>query len=359
MRIGIVSNLRGGLRQFVVGLSLGLKRRGFQPEVICPLHLTPPELKGLDLGLPFFYGLTAVARMFRRPYDIIHCNIATLALLPSIRHRFERLPLIETFHGIPQWWIEPTLSGKVQYATEYRAVQAIGKGTSSRVSISRFVQWGLSERFGLVSSVVYHGIDRCLKEKPTRDESRQLLGVDKDTVAILAVGRLHPYKDPFTLLRAVGRLVKDGYRVKLLVVGDGPLSQSYAQKVRELGLERIVARWSHIPSPQMHSIYTAADIFCLPSINEAFGLVLLEAMDHSLPLVVSRSGGLPEIVGDAGLTFKVGDDIDLSRRMASLVDSSSFRDSLGRRGLQRLQTHFSLNSMVDQYTQIYNASISA
>jgi glycosyltransferase involved in cell wall biosynthesis len=184
-----------------------------------------------------------------------------------------------------------------------------------------------------------------------------MLKIEEDTPTVLFVGRLHPAKDPMTLLRALEILVKRGRKMKLLVVGDGPLSNSFHREVSHLGLERQVTSWRYLPS--LHPAYSAADIFCFPSVNEAFGIVLLEAMDHSLPLIVSDSGAAHEVAGSSGITFRTGDEIDLSNKLTQLADDPTMRKKLGWEGRRRLDEEFRLDSMVKGYVRVYEETLSS
>lgn len=352
MRIGLVSNLSGGLKQFVENLCEGLADRGFQVEVLCPASPTLGRIRDLRLRATVHAGPSAFGRLFTTRYDLIHYNIAALGVLAILRRKLNRTPLVQTFHGIPQWWTEPLVLDKALYAMEHNAIRMTAKSIGPRISVSHFVKCSIRERFGIDSAVVHNGVRHCLRQNSWREAFRRKLGIC-DAVAVLFVGRLHPYKDPMTLLRAVARLTSDRRRIKLLVVGHGPLSEVFRKKVVDLGLQNAVTWWSHVSQQVLHSIYSASDIFCLPSINEAFGLVVLEAMDHSIPSVVSKSGALPEVVGDAGLTFQAGDEIDLSRTLLHLVDDPDLRQRLGRLGRARLESHFSAKSMVEQYVRIY------
>ncbi len=353
MRIGIVSNFRGGVRNFVLNLSRGLHQRGFEVEILCPAHLLPDGSPRAIFQTPIRWGVSAIGKIFTGRYDVVHSNIATLTLIPAINRKLRNLPFVETFHGFPQWWIEPRIYGKFQYVIEHGSVKLVSGSASSRISVSRFVQLSLKERFGLDSSVIYHGLEECHINSPSRGEIRRRFGIGEDTVLVLFAGRIHPVKDPLTLLRAVARVVKEGHMVKLFVAGDGPLSNAFRLKVADLGLENVVAHFPYVTS--LHSLYSAADIFCLPSINEAFGLALLEAMDHFLPTVVSQSGALVEVVGDAGFSFEPGNDLELSRKLTRLVLDPTLRRKLGTEGHDRVHEHFSLESMVEQYVSVYES----
>ena len=325
--------------------------KGFDVDVLCPAQLKISSRQRSAEDLRVHYGLSAAARIFSGRYDLIHCNIASLSVAPILEKKLAGTPLVETFHGFPQWRLEPTIVDKASYIAELGAIRALAKHASSRTSVSNFVRLALLETLGIDSSVIHNGIAHCPVSVPTREQSRREFEVEDGTIAILFVGRLHPAKDPITLLRAFDILVKQGKKMKLLIVGAGPLAKLLHREISERHLEGVVASWAYLPS--LHQVFSAADIFCLPSVNEAFGIVLLEAMDHSLPILVSDSGAGAEIAGSAGISFRTGDVIDLSNKLTQLVDGSALRQSLGQEGRPRLQKHFGLDSMIDGYARVY------
>jgi glycosyltransferase involved in cell wall biosynthesis len=339
------------LREFSTSLSKGLRAKGFEVDVLCPAQSQMSSRGQSVEDLSVHYGFPAFTRIFAGRYDLLHCNIASLSLAPILKKKLAKIPLVETFHGFPQWWLEPGIIDKASYIAEFGAIQALARYANSTTSVSNFVRLALLEILGIDSSVVYNGIAHCPVSIPTREQSRKEFNVEDGTIAILFVGRLHPAKDPITLLKAFEILVKQGKKVKLLVVGGGPLSKLFHREISERRLEGVVTNWNYLPS--LHQIFSAADIFCLPSINEAFGIVLLEAMDHFLPLLVSDSGAAVEIAGCGGISFKTGDVIDLSNKLTQLVDDSALRQKLGDEGCRRLQKHFGLDSMIQGYVRVY------
>jgi len=357
VRIGLVSNFRGGLKQFASSLCEGLQANGFEVDLLCPASLEIPNGRLAVAGPAVYQGLSAMARLLSVKYDLIHCNVASLGLIPIIRRGINRIPIVETFHGIPQWWLEPKIMDKLAYTAELGAVRVVAKLASSKTSVSNFVRSALQQILGIESSVVHNGITHCSFSEPTREQSRKMLKIEEDTLTALFVGRLHPAKDPMTLLRALEIMAKRGRKMKLLVVGDGPLSNLFHREVSELGLERQVTSWRYLPS--LHPVYSAADVFCFPSVNEAFGIVLLEAMDHSLPLLVSDSGAAHEVAGSSGITFRTGDEIDLSNKLTQLADDPTMRQKLGWEGRRRLDEEFRLDSMVKGYIRVYEETLSS
>src|SRR5256712_6570455 len=325
--------------------------KGFDVDVLCPAQLKISSRQRSAEDLRVHYGLSAAARIFSGRYDLIHCTIASVSIAPILEKKLAGTPLVETFHGFPQWRLEPTIVDKASYIAELGAIRALAKHASSRTSVSNFVRLALLETLGIDSSVIHNGIAHCPVSVPTREQSRREFEVEDGTIAILFVGRLHPAKDPITLLRAFDILVKQGKKMKLLIVGAGPLSELFHREIRERRLEATVVNWNYLPS--LHQVFSAADVFCLPSVNEAFGIVLLEAMDHFLPLLVSDSGAGMEIARSGGISFRTVDAVYLSHKLTQLIEDSVLRQKLGEEGRRRLQKHFGLDAMIEAYVRVY------
>ena len=154
-------------------------------------------------------------------------------------------------------------------------------------------------------------------------------------IVLLFVGRLHPVKDPFTLVRAVASLSRPN--VCLVIVGEGPLADQTRSLAMSLGVE--VKFISRVSTPSLIRIYQASDVFVLPSISEAAGLVLIEAMACGLPIVASAIEGIPEIVGDVGLLVGPGDHACVrgGLRSAALPNLRLFDATLNPEREQRRQ----------------------
>src|SRR5262249_23741280 len=112
---------------------------------------------------------------------------------------------------------------------------------------------------------------------------------------ILCVAHLYPRKDVVTLLRALKDLPRD---VSLRIVGTGPELPRLKHAAESLFIADRVAFVGHIPFTALAAEYRRADLFCLPSRQEGFGIVFLEAMAAGLPIVAARAAAVPEVVGD-------------------------------------------------------------
>jgi glycosyltransferase involved in cell wall biosynthesis len=105
---------------------------------------------------------------------------------------------------------------------------------------------------------------------------------------------------------------------------------------------------------ELESVFTKASIAVVPSLGgEVFGLVVAENMSRALPIVASDLGAFTEVLGDTGLTFRVGDAADLARKLARLLDDPALGLSFGVRARQRVLQRYPLNQMIDAHARLY------
>jgi glycosyltransferase involved in cell wall biosynthesis len=113
-----------------------------------------------------------------------------------------------------------------------------------------------------------------------------------------------------------------------------------------------------IPSTQMPYYYSGLDVLVLPSRTrpnwkEQFGRVLIEAMACQVVVVGARCGAIPEVIGDAGLTFTEGDPADLRTQLQTLLGNSALRLELAHQGRQRVLDHFTQSRIATRTVEIY------
>ncbi|MCU0639704.1 MAG: glycosyltransferase [Candidatus Krumholzibacteria bacterium] len=154
--------------------------------------------------------------------------------------------------------------------------------------------------------VVYNGVDRDIFKPGDRDRSRSLLGLGREKKIILFAGNLKPVKGIDLLLAALSGMEPPG--VELHLLGRGPEQGHLEQLAVSEGLSGRVFFHGGVKYPAMVHWYNAADVFCLPSLHEGTPNVILESLACRVPVVASRTGGIPEIVTPrSGILFECGD----------------------------------------------------
>jgi glycosyltransferase involved in cell wall biosynthesis len=160
---------------------------------------------------------------------------------------------------------------------------------------------------------------------------------------IVSVAHLYPRKDIATLLEAVARFPdgSQGREVRLRVVGDGPERDRLAGRIRDLGLSGRVELLGHLAFDRLAAELAGADVFCLPSLQEAFGIVFLEAMAAALPIVAARAGAVPDTVpdGECGILVPPADASSLAGALGRLLADDGLRRAMGEAGRRRVRDY--------------------
>jgi FkbM family methyltransferase len=190
-----------------------------------------------------------------------------------------------------------------------------------------------------------------------------------DGVEILFVGRLEPRKGIDTLIAAATRVLRDRPEVRLRVAGaENPYASEdprpYAERVRELlasepdVLSRIQFE-GEVDEATLDGLFQSCDIFCAPSRYESFGLMNVEAMMFSRPVVSCRVGGIEEVVvdGETGILVEPDDAEQLQQALRRLVDEPGLRDRMGAAGRRRYEAEFTSEVAVQRILDLFARTI--
>lgn len=157
-------------------------------------------------------------------------------------------------------------------------------------------------------------------------------------LTVLSVGRQYPRKNTETLLRALARVRERVPEVELRVVGGGPRLPALRELATSLDLDDSVSFLGEVEDrDDLRAEYAAADLFCLPSRQEGFGIVFLEAMASGLPVVAGDAAAVPEVVpdGEAGILVPPDDEGALADALVRLLADPRRREEMGERGRER------------------------
>ncbi|HSL83123.1 MAG TPA: glycosyltransferase family 4 protein [Thermoanaerobaculia bacterium] len=159
---------------------------------------------------------------------------------------------------------------------------------------------------------------------------------------VLSVARQYRRKDTRTLLEAFARLRESHPEARLRIVGGGPELPRLRARARELGLGERATLLGEVPDGgAVRREYLAADLFCLPSLQEGFGIAFLEAMAAGLPIVAARAAAVPEVApdGEVGLLVPPRDAEALAEALARLLDDADLRRRFGQAGRRRVERY--------------------
>jgi sugar transferase (PEP-CTERM/EpsH1 system associated) len=182
--------------------------------------------------------------------------------------------------------------------------------------------------------------------------------MDPGAFVIGTVGRLQDVKDHATLIDAFARLCElvpaERARLRLVIVGDGPLRGALADQIVKLGLRHCV--WLAGARTDVAAAMRSFSLFVLSSIAEGTPVTLLEAMATELPVVATRVGGVPELVQDGvtGTLAPAGDPGRMAQAMLGYVMNPARARSHGLAGRARVEQDHSIAAMLDRYAALYD-----
>jgi len=196
-------------------------------------------------------------------------------------------------------------------------------------------------------TVISHGID-TKRFKPNDIRQKEIRDHDTRYIRILYVGRLEEYKGVFELLESVQTLIHDTqlheYFIRLSLYGNGSEKENILQKIKEYGIgEHCVV--ADVLYNDMPFVYGQAHIFVAPSKDtktwsEQYNTSLLEAQASGLPIVSTKSGGIPENVGDAGILVEQGSVSQLTNALREFILSAKKRELYANKARSRaVQVH--------------------
>jgi glycosyltransferase involved in cell wall biosynthesis len=309
--------------------------------------------------MPVFYvvcGMWAAWRLGRRRrYDVVHVHWPVPhALFGWAVRRACGARIVTSWYGAELRWVKgslPWLRPFVRWALA---------GSDEVVAISSYTAREIAGLSGVSTRVIPYTV---AFEAAGSDMAR---AVPRDVFVVLFVGRLVERKGVRYLIDAVRRL-PTGRHARLVVIGDGPERQALEAEVRQQGLEGRVAFRGKVSDRELREAYATTSVFALPAIvdsrgdTEGLGVVLLEAMTYSVPVVASNLGGITDIVTDGatGLLVPPADSEALAAALERLAADPALAERLGAAGCRLVQEHFSWPAIVAQWEECYAAAFRA
>jgi glycosyltransferase involved in cell wall biosynthesis len=305
---------------------------------------------------PMTFSLRAARELLARrgEFDVVHDNQSLgYGLLRLVR---AGVPLLATVH-------HPIT---VDRRHEIDAATSLGRKLSLRrwYAFTR-MQARVARRLPTLLTVSESSADDIVTE----------FGVRRGDVRVIPVGVETDVFQPSTLPRVPGRIVAvsssdspmKGVRVlleavaklrterdvELVVVGrpkaDGPV----ARAVDALGISDAVRFVTGLSDPALAELFGSAQVAVVPSLYEGFSIPAVEAMACGTPLVASRGGALPEVVGDCGVLVEPGNPSDLAAALGSLLDDEPRRRALGTAGRRRVEERFTWRATAAATAEVY------
>lgn len=310
---------------------------------------------------PRTFSLRAARLLARRSaeFDVVHDNQCLgTGLLDIAGH----LPVVATVHhpitrdrgldlAAATWWRRPLVHRWYGFAAMQKRV---ARRIPDLVTVSSSSAADIAADFGVDPGqlhLVPLGVDTALFA-PTAAQR-----VAGRIVAVSSADR--PLKGIGNLLRALAAL-RVHHDVELQLIARLEPNGPTEKLIAELGVSDIVHTSSGLTDAEVAAMFASAEVACIPSLYEGFSLPAVEAMASGTPIVASRAGALPEVLGPDGECADLvapGDVAELTRALGRLLDSPARRRELGAAGRRRAVEVFSWESVAAQTVRVYEQAI--
>ncbi|GAA3516513.1 D-inositol-3-phosphate glycosyltransferase [Aeromicrobium panaciterrae] len=388
----------GGMNVYVLELSRQLASRGVEVEIFTratsrhqqPVEDPEPGIRVHHVAAGPFEGLekndlpsqlcsfvrdVLRAEVEREPghFDLVHSHYWLSGQVGTVARERWGVPLVHTMHTM----------AKVKNAqlAEGDSPEPIGRvyGEEEIVRLAdQLIANTSEERRELIDlydadpdrvAVVHPGVDLEVFRSGRQSETRTLLGVPDDAALVLFAGRIQPLKAPDIVLKAASVMLErdPALRGRLVVAIVGGASGSglehptaLSDLSAALGLDDVVRFVPTVSQAELADWYSAASVVCVPSYNESFGLVAIEAQACGTPVVAARVGGLPTAVSDgvSGVLVDGHDPADYASALHPLLVDAGLREGMSHKAVRHAES-FGWDVTAERTLQVYEAAVAA
>ncbi len=369
----------GGIAPHVTELAAGLQRRGHEVHVFarlgqgqntydvidavhyhrCPITLHPDFITEMNnMGNAFVYFLGQTEAYQTAAFDIVHGHdwLCAKGLVQVKNDRGRKIVL--TLHST-----EYGRCGNVRHngqADRIRAVEAEGAFCADRVitvsgALADEVKWQYNVPDWKLRTV-YNGVN-CSRYDGFIDPGvcRRTYGIGPLDPMVLFVGRLSTQKGPDLLLEAVPGILSNRRDAKIAFVGDGHLRGQLEHRARQLGVAHALRFLGSMgPDSDLINLFKSTDAVVVPSRNEPFGIVILEAWAAGKPVVATRNGGPRDFVSHGQDGYLVYDNpSSICWGVCEIFNNFDHARWMGERGRVKAAYGFSWDVIAAQTEGVY------
>jgi glycosyltransferase involved in cell wall biosynthesis len=363
--------------------------QGYEVNVIARRGVNEPSYEEID-GIKVHrvsspYNMNAMKELVRlnsyKPFDIVHAHGTCGISYPLFRFRV-RKPLVVHTHGTALGMalhrfspsaavsFKDSLKSKLRESIAIFRQKAYWKSADMLLAVSYFLKNEIEKLYNIDGSkieVAYNGVDVSVFRKTDSSDESKKLGLEGKRI-ILYVGHFGLRKGIIYLIEAMHEILREEPDAFLLCVGGTPewlgtdvYWRILKERIERVGIEKSVRLMGQVPHQKLPVYYSMADVFAFPSLYEAMGKVIVEAMACETPVVASRAGGIVEIVNDGinGFLVQPKDVKSLSQSILTVLQDSQLAKRLSEKGRETVETRFTWKHTVKQISKAYQKLISS
>lgn len=392
----------GGTETVVLETAKRLLAKNVLTEIYTSMALaeqTEEIIEGVTVRrFPYFYPYWGLSREAKKRLDQKGGNLFSFSLMCALQRypglqlihlhtgkrmgaigryvaRKRKIPYLISLHGgvldVPaeeaQTWTDPTAR-----AVEWGKLLGWWAGSRRVLDDAAAILCVGQEERNLIQqqypnkNVIYlpNGVDCARFARGDGAAFREKYQIPFNAIVMLTVGRIDPQKNQAFVFELLPEIVHRCPEALWVIIGPSTNDSYYANLNRICQAAPFDRRCILIPgvstsSPDLVNAYHAADLFLLPSIHEPFGIVVLEAWAAGLPVIASRTGGLPFFIDHEcdGLLLPVNQASDWINGVNSLLTNRELRQSLGSAGNRKVIQSYDWNLITDQLLSIYQTTI--
>lgn len=377
MKIGFFIDAYNPRWYFGTEASLEIFRKGLE-NLGCEVFIYAPKVPGLKdenprvfrfssikvvkkpemyLAFPLFFKnrLEELSRIANPKLDIVHTHSPfTIGLLGQYIARYQKIPLLYTHHT---------------HLPEYAKIYFKEKIILPRIT-KALISWFANKTDGVIAPsykikkfLRSYGVNKPISILPTGVDfdffQKKKLQISPKKKVLLFVGRISKEKNPDFLFQVLKEILKKRKDIVLLMIGGGPDLERLKNLAKELQIDKFIKFTGQVSHQEIPAYYQRADLFVFPSLTETQGLVILEAMASSLPVVVLKDEAFKGIVLNNKNGFVVGKPSTkiFAQKIIEILDSPSIYNKFSKFAL-KTAVSFSIQNQAKKLLKIYQDLIS-
>lgn len=279
-------------------------------------------------------------------YEIIHCHTpvgGAVTRLAARNARKKGTRVIYTAHGFHFYKGAPLLNWLIYYPIE----KLLARYTDTLITINQ-EDYERAKKFKAKQIKLVHGVGvdenkfNFEMSEQEKEEYRKELGLNKDDYVLICIGELNKNKNQIMQIEAMKELVKENSKIKLLIVGRGPLKELYIQKIKEYNLQENVFLLGY--RTDIPKLLKISNCLLATSRREGLPVNVMEAMIAGLPVIATNCRGQRDLVSDENIV-KHSDYNNLTEKIRYIIKQPNKTNGI--------KPNFTLKFIIDEMKNIY------